>query len=201
MKMADDFNWIRSGYEVVKSNFKWNVQVPFLLSTNGNGKQINSPLFSPEETPNTQWILSLCDRTTKIEIDAWLYDSTKKNLEIVDPVQMKISIINKKKKKVLQKILCSKPNSQSLIFDFNKEMFNTCQQENGSYTFICKILSHLKKELVSSDPPGIAINCLNGLSAQFQGLFDSMQLSDVIFNIEDYKFTAHKSIFLSPREC
>ena len=31
LKMAENFNWIRSGYELVKAKFEWNVQVPFLL--------------------------------------------------------------------------------------------------------------------------------------------------------------------------
>jgi speckle-type POZ protein len=79
-------------------------------------------------------------------------------------------------------------------------MFNTCQQADGSYTFICKILSHLRKGLETSHPLGIAINCLNGLSAHFQGLFDSMQLSDVIFNIEDRQFPAHKLILAARSE-
>ena len=51
--MAKGFNWIRPGTmdELVNVKLEWNVQVPFLQTTDGLGVKLLSPLFSPQETP------------------------------------------------------------------------------------------------------------------------------------------------------
>jgi speckle-type POZ protein len=200
--MAEVFKKFRPGYEIVKSNFEWNVRVPFLLSTDGNGVQINSSLFSPKETPNNQWILSLYDQKTKMSLRIWHYNSLRQNVNIADPVLIKISILYKKKKKVLKQMASS--NLNVLSFKLIKEMVikSDCQQENGSYTFSCKILSHKKKELSvsSTDPPGIEMNCSNGLITHMEKLFDTMQLSDVVFKIGVREFSVHKNILAARSE-
>ena len=198
MKMAV-FNGFRPGYELIKVEFEWNVQVPFLQSTDAdNLKQINSSLFSPRETPDSQWILSLYDEKTYMSIRTWHYNSAGKNVYIADPVLVKISILNKKKKKIIQQILSSKPNSLALVFDFPKEdvIKSDCQQENGSYTFLCKILCHVKNEPVTSaaNLPDLPMDSCGALSTQFEKLFEEMQFSDVNFLIGGREFPAHKSI-------
>ena len=57
MAQTEVFNWIRPGYELVTVKLEWNVQVPFLQTTDGKGKKSISPLFSPQETPNSKWQL------------------------------------------------------------------------------------------------------------------------------------------------
>ena len=204
LKMAEVFKRFRPGYELVKSNFEWNIRVPFLLSTNGNGVRIDSSLFSPKETPISQWIMSLCDKRTNMCIYIWHCKSLGQSVNITDPVLIKISILNKKKKKVLKQMLALNSNSKCLTFKLTKEMVikSDCQQENGSYTFSFKILSHKKKELSvsSTDPPGIEMNCSNGLITHMVKLFDTMQLSDVVFKIGVREFSAHKNILAARSE-
>ncbi len=146
LKMAQIFKKFRPGYELVKTNFEWNVRVPFLLSTNGNGKQIDSPLFSPKETSDSKWILELLDKEAYLLIRLCHCNSSgTKFFTIADPVLVKISILNQKKTKVFKEIASSKLNSKVLKFKVTKQMvIKHCQQENGSYTFACKIISHKK---------------------------------------------------------
>jgi hypothetical protein len=61
--MTQVFN-IRPGYELVTVELEWNVQVPFLQTTDGKGQDLNSPLFSPQETPNSKWKLGVNDGGT-----------------------------------------------------------------------------------------------------------------------------------------
>ncbi len=203
--MAEVFKRFRPGYELVKSNFEWDVQVPFLQTTQGNGGRIDSSLFSPKETPDSKWNLGLSDEKTKMSLRVWHYNSSGQNVNIADPVLVKISIFNKKNMKVLQEISSFQPNSKVLPFKLIKEMViskSDCQEENGSYTFACKILSHKKKEssVSSTDPPGIAMNCSNGLITHLEKLFGGMHLSDIIFNIDGREFPAHKSILAARSE-
>ncbi len=200
--MAEVFKRFRPGYELVKSSFEWNVQVPFLRTTDANGVRIDSHFFSPEETPNSKWILGLYDVKTHILIGVWHYNSLGESVNIADRVLVKISILNKKNMKVLQQISSSMLNSKVLKFKLIKEMIinSECQQENGGYTFSCKILSHVKKELSvsSADPPGM--NCSNGLITHLEKLFGGMHLSDITFNIDGREFPAHKLILAARSE-
>ena len=69
------------------------------------------------------------------------------------------------------------------------------QQSDGSLTFYCKILTHVKQNSdPSADPSSLAIDCSSGLSSHLDGLFNNMQFSDVNFNIGGREFLAHKNI-------
>ena len=72
---------------------------------------------------------------------------------------------------------------------------------NGN-RFDGKILSHKKKEssVSSADPPGIEMNCSNGLITHLEKLFGGMHLSDIIFNIDGREFPAHKNILAARSE-
>ena len=88
-------------------------------------------------------------------------------------------------------------SNSSVRFYLCKEDLTKCQQADGSLTFHCTILSHVKQEpvLSSADPrASLAINCTNELSTQFGDLFDKMPSSDVNFNIGGREFPAHKLI-------
>ncbi len=76
-----------------------------------------------------------------------------------------------------------------------------CQQSDGSYTFYCKILTHVKQKTESfRNPSNDATNCLNELSTQLEELFKSMPLSDVNFKVRDREFPAHKLILAARSE-
>ncbi len=209
--MAGAFNWFRPGYELVKVKLHWNVQVPFLQTKDGKGQMLFSSLFSPQETPNSKWELVVSDTKTQISIETCHCKSMKVKkdivevVDIVEPIQVKMSILNKRGKKVLQKMLELKPNCfDDVEFFFSKKEIieSNCQQPDGSLTFNCKILTHMKKDSTSSsaDPSVFTVDCSRGLSTHLDGLFNNMQFSDVNFNIGGRDFPAHKSILATRSE-
>jgi speckle-type POZ protein len=150
------------------------------------------------------WFLNLSNDNPKtLSIDVLHFDSAAYNEIIVDPVLVKLSILNGKGQKVLQQMIPSKPNAICVEFYLTKEdiIKTQCQQADGSYTFCCKIFSHVKKEPVSSvDPPGLAMDCSSELMTQLEGLLNGMQFSDVVFNIHGHEFPAHKLILATRSE-
>jgi speckle-type POZ protein len=207
LEMAEKFNWFRSGYELVTAKFEWKVQVPFLQNPYNpllqklypKDQPLISPLFPTPEIPNSKYYLQVQDMAEKIRILLVHFNSAGKCVNFDEPVQGKISIINKKGTKVFQKMLSSKPDCGSVVFNlYSKEQIiqSDCQQSDGSLTFCCKIFTHVKKESVSSsaDPPVLAVDCSGGLSSHFEELFNNMSSSDVSFNIGGREFPAHKLI-------
>ena len=209
--MADVFNWFRPGYELVNVKLKWNVQVPYPQTTDGNDEEcfftasLLSPLFSPQETPRSQWRLEVINKGTQIEIYAIHLNSAAEIDYFDEPVQMKISILNKRGKKALQKMRELTKFSSETGFYFSKRdiIESNCQQSDGSLTFNCKILTHVvKKEptSTSADPSDISVDCTGGLSTDLDGLFYNMQFRDVILNIHGHEFPAHKNILSARSE-
>ena len=191
------FNWIRPGYELVTVKLEWNVQVPFLQTGDGNGQRLDSHSFSPRETPDSEWKLGVFDYETLIGIYPYHLNSAGERTNFFEPVLVKMSILDAKRRKVLQQMVPSHPNYYYVEFLLSKEdIFQSeCQQLDGSLTFYCKIVTHVKRvPVVSADPSGVAINCLDELSNELEGLFDGMPLSDVNFNIRGHQFPAHKLI-------
>jgi speckle-type POZ protein len=218
--MAKEFTWIQPGYKLVKFNFEWNVQVPFLPPDEVDDKDaetVECPLFSPEEYPDIKWYLYLANHGTEIAICLKLFfdkiscffDDIADKIDTFDGkyfytenILVKISLLNRERRKVLQQMLPSSLQNEHLEFSLNKEEINQskCQQADGSYTFCCKILFHVKKPVSSAYPPGVAINCSGGLSDQLEKLFEKMLFSDVVFNIGGREFPAHKSILAARSE-
>jgi speckle-type POZ protein len=202
--MAQVFNWFRPGYELVNVKFQWNVQVPFLHTADGQSEVLRSSLFSSQKTPNSQWELEVNVAKTQITICTYHYDSAGELVNFDEPVQVKMSILNKRGKKALQKMLELAEISFETGFYFSKKEIieSDCQQSDGSLTFCCKILTHVKKELTSSpaDPSVFTVDCSGGLSTHLDGLFNNMQFSDVILNIHGRKFPAHKLILATRSE-
>jgi hypothetical protein len=65
--MAEGFNWIRKGYELVTVRLQWNVKAPLLITTDGCSEKLLSYMqFSPPETPKSKWGLAVYDWGTKI---------------------------------------------------------------------------------------------------------------------------------------
>ncbi len=208
--MATKLNWFRPGYELITSKFEWKVQVPFLQNTDEDDRFLPSPLFPTQDTPNRNFVLVVQNRAEQIRIMVLEYDSEREddNSEdklFVNPVQVKISIINKKGTKVFQQMVSSNPTTYSYVpFYLSKEEIiqSKCQQSDGSLTFCCKIFTHVKNESVSSsaDPPVLAVDCLNELSTHLCGLFNNMSLSDVSFDVRGREFPAHKNILVARSE-
>jgi speckle-type POZ protein len=202
--MSEVFNWNRTGYELVTIKYEWNVKVPFLETTDGNGEELLSPpFFFPKETQNKIWRLKVIDRSKQIRISMRNYNSAGDCVNFVEPVLVKMSILDRNRQKVFHQIVPSNPNSPVVAFLLSKEflMQMECQQSDGSYTFYCKILTHVKQETESfRNPSNDATNCLNELSTQLEELFKSMPLSDVNFKVHDREFPAHKLILAARSE-
>jgi speckle-type POZ protein len=182
---------------------EWNVQVPFLQTTDGIGQLLESPLFSPQETPNSKWQLEVYDVRHSLRIVTLHCNSTEQEVNFVEPVLVKLSILNNRRKKVFQQMVSSAPTTYYVQFNFSKEdlIKSNSQQSDGSLTFYCKILTHVKRVAPADPRPvGVAINSPNELSTQFGELFDKMPSSDVNFNICDRQFPAHKLILAARSE-
>jgi speckle-type POZ protein len=202
--MAEKFNWLCSGYELVKAKFEWKVQLPFLQNRTGEDEYLNSPLFPTPEILNSSYILQVQDNAEQIKIFVVHHNSAGQEDNFVEPALVNMSILNQKGTKVLQKMLSSTPDSDCVVFNLSKEQIikSKCQQSDGSLTFCCKIITHLKKESTSSsaDPSVFTVDCSGGLSTHLDGLFNSMQFSDVILHIGDREFRAHKLILATRSE-
>jgi speckle-type POZ protein len=198
--MDEVFKWNRPGYEVVTVKLEWNVQVPFLQTIDEMAETLNSPLFSPQETPNSKWQLQvLDDYDTQINIYACHCDSVGEPVNFVEPVLVKMSILNNRRKKVFQHMVSSDANNYYVEFNLSKEdiIGTQCHQQDGSYIFYCKILTHVKQETEpSADPSSFVIDCSSELMTHLVNLYlyDDMQFSDVNFNVGGREFSAHKNI-------
>ena len=203
--MAQVFDWIRPGYELVTVKLEWNVQVPFLNTTGGYGRRfLTSPLFSSQETPNRKWKLRVVDTNgTQIIIPAFQYNSSGVLVNFVESVLVKMSILDRNGRKLFQQMATSPRGVNGVEFRVSKEgpMKSACQQEDGSFTFCCKIFTHVEIISVSpADPTVLVIDCKCGLSTHLDGLFNSMQFSDVIFKVRGCEFPAHKNILAARSE-
>ncbi len=94
-------------------------------------------------------------------------------------------------------MVSSAPTITYVEFNLSKEdlIKSNSQQVDGSLTFYCKILTHVKQKIEpSAAAPVLAIDCSSELITHLVNLFDNMQFSDVNFNIGGREFPAHKSI-------
>ena len=204
--MAEVFTWIRKGYELVTVRLQLNVKAPLLNTTDGCGEKLLSftPMFSPPETPKSKWRLAVYDWGKNIKICAFHFNSVGKAENFVEPALVKMSILDRNGRKVIQKMIPSSPNLPCVICLLSKEglMKSACQQEDGSFTFCCKIFTHVEIAEVGSpaDPAVLAFDCTGGLSTHLDGLFNSMQFSDVIFKVRECEFPAHKNILAARSE-
>jgi speckle-type POZ protein len=198
--MAEVFVWIRPGYKLVTVKLQWNVeanQVTFLKTTDGRSvpsvPRFRS--FSSQETPNSKWLLEVKEKTTEILTHVSHSGLSGIKTNFVEPVLVKMSILNKKGEKVLQKMLPSQPNKNDVEFMFYKKDLIRCLQSDGSLTFCWKIFTHLKQDPAPfGQSKDDTIKCLNELSTHFGGLFNGMQFSDVNFKVCGSEFPAHKLI-------
>jgi speckle-type POZ protein len=207
-KMAEFFNWIRPGYELVTARLLWNIQLRFFQPAEEYvaGGILYSTLFSPQETPNRKWELSLCDIGTKIAIYAFHCNSMGNKENVVIPALLKIWILDRNGRKIFQQMVISSPDQTGVKFNVSKvslmksifEIDQDCILEDVSLTFCCKIFTHVEiaeiRSVSPADPAVLAFDCTGGLSSHLEELFNDMSLSDVTLNIGDHEFPAHKLI-------
>ena len=198
--MAEFFTRIRLGYKLVTAKLEWNVKMPFLHATENQGSKIDSPCFSTQET-EIQWQMMLLNEKKEIAIYVFLCEDNV--LPILEPILIKIAILNARGQKIVEQMITTTLNS--LLFEefkFKKENIKSQnQQDDSSHIICCKIFWHVKLTSTSSaDSPIVAINCSDGLITQLQGLFDDMKFSDVIFDIRGREFPAHKIILAARSE-
>jgi speckle-type POZ protein len=207
--METDFDWIRRirpGYELVKMKIDWNVRVPFLQTTYGDGKLIHSPNFTSKESPEGKWRLELFDYAMRISIYVYHQNYVGKCNTFTNPILVKMTMRNGKGQKVLQQIISCKPVrvDSNIQFRLTKEdiIRSDCLLSDGSCTFCFRILSHVKKmpSISYIHPETVAINCIDGLVTQLEKLFEGMPLSDVKFFIQGRELPAHKSILIARSE-
>jgi hypothetical protein len=127
--------------------------VPFLQTTNGiSFDYLLSPdIFSLQEITKRKLKLGVCDLGMQIGIYLQRY-----NKDFVEPALLKMSILDKRGEKVLQKISPTVPEYNLKVisfFEYSKDKIieSSCQQSDGSLIFNCKIFTHLKKEPTIAD--------------------------------------------------
>ena len=206
--MTEGFRWIRPGYELVNFKLQWNFEVPFLNTTGRKREPWFSPkLLSPPETPKSIWRLKIFDRVTQIAICVYHCRNLAETVNFIIPALGRMSILDRNGRKLFQQMAPSPPNLfgvNTMEFRVSKEslMKSECIQEDGSFTFCCKIFTHVEIAEVGSpaDPAVLAFDCTGGLSTHLDGLFNSMQFSDVIFKVRECEFPAHKNILAARSE-
>ena len=195
--MAENFKWIRPGYELVKVKLEWNVQMPYLETTDQNEEDFSIS----QQTPDSQWKLLLIGDGHHLKIRAIHLDSDGISAKIVDPVLANFAILNGKGQKVLEQWVSSQPNGswvEVLLFIIKiNGPYSEYQLSDGSLTLYCKIFSHVRIKDSPMNPKEIETICTQQLVIQLTGLFESMQLSDVTFCIGDREFPAHKVILVT----
>ena len=134
--MAEVFNWIRKGYELVTVKFEWNVQVPFLQTADGQGQMLISPMFSRQETPNNKWALEVKDKKTQITIYTYHYNNTAEIVNFVEPALVKMSILNKRRKKILQQMLSSTQKCFTIGWKFDFLLQDFYPSEKGTHFIV-----------------------------------------------------------------
>ena len=203
--MAEGFNWIRKGYELFTVRLQLNVKAPLLNTTDGCGEKLLSftPMFSPPETPKSKWRLAVYDCGTNIKIIAFHFNSVGKAENLLEPALVKMSILDRNGRKVIQQTIPSSPNLPGVkcLLSKGEIIKSGCQQADESFTFCFKIFTQVKIISVSpADPSVNVIDCKCGLSTHLDGLFESMQFSDIIFKVRGREFPAHKLILSARSE-
>jgi speckle-type POZ protein len=167
---------------------------------------LESTLFSARETPDRLFKLVLSDAGTILTVQLFLTTpgyAKFQNAPAVDPLRMKLSILNRKRQKVLQQVHgVRRQGGCSFILNFQKDgiLQSECQQLNGSLVFYCEIEYYAKKEPVAGKANLIqdqSISCSDQLIDQFEDLFENIKYADVTLNVGVQKFQAHKSILAS----
>ena len=196
------FDWSRSGCEIVKTEFEWNVQVPFLQVSEHTRTPplLSKSFFYAKETPDHQWNMRVHGLVSYLQISMHHYNSKKQETQIGDPaVLVKFALVDRQGQKGFQQMLPSHPNSKYVQFGLRKEnvINSKCQLADGSHTFYCKIQSFVKVESDERNPEfsyAKPINCSDQLITQLEGLLSDTTSSDVTFVLREREFPAHKAI-------
>ena len=202
-------NWCRSQFEISRADLEWNVQVPCLETTTQWMEPLDSTLFSSKSTPDRLWKMQLIDMATDLRIQIFLttpgvayYESAK----LIDPVRVKMAILNRKRQKVLEQVQALPRDSGGsfhMLYPKAKIIENQCQQSDGSLTFYSEIESYVKKEPVSgkaNDDQDQPMRNSDELIDQLEKLYENKKYADVIIRIGSQAIQAHKAILASRSE-
>lgn len=202
-------NWCRSQFEISRADLEWNVQVPCLETTTPWMEPLDSILFSSKSTPDRLWKMQLIDMATDLRIQIFLttpgvayYESAK----LIDPVRVKMAILNRKRQKVLEQVQALPRDSGGsfhMLYPKAKIIENECQQSDGSLTFYSEIESYVKKEPVSgkaNDDQDQPMRNSDELIDQLEKLYENKKYADVIIRIGGQAIQAHKAILASRSE-
>lgn len=194
-------NWSQSGCEIVKTEYEWNVQIPFLKTRDGNGEDLLcDSFFYAKETPDHLWAMQVNDIIDYIQISVWHFNSKKQSTIIGDPaVLVKFAVVDRQGQKGFQQMLPSHSNAKYVLFTLRKSALidSKCQLADGSLTFYCKIQSFVRvgtdlwKPKFSNAKP---VNYSDQLITQLEEMLSDTRLSDVTFVIGSRQFKAHKTI-------
>uniref|UniRef100_A0A0N8E6F6 Ring canal kelch protein n=1 Tax=Daphnia magna TaxID=35525 RepID=A0A0N8E6F6_9CRUS len=191
-------NWCETVFEVTKTDFKWNIQFPFLEYPLPS---IESSKFSSGEY--CDW--TLCLYGNKVYLDIYLNLKLNKNISTIAPaIQVLTGIANKKGDLLSTETVMLDPNnffgSKSLkVSQFNKEelLKSKFYEKEGNWVIYCTVKFWTRKETKSGTSSSeITSDVFHSelVSTQFEELFKNKTLSDVNLNVGGRIFPAHKNI-------
>ena len=183
-------NWCHSVGEPVKVDFEWTIHD---YEFRGPGKCLRStkfPAAKVHDQTTVRWNLFLND------IGLWLESSPPPTQDM----RVKTAFVNAKREKVFSKEIVTKnsdiqvnPTLRDTRLDKSKELI-----VNGALTIYCEIEIYKGEKKLSGQTAAYGIsqplNDGEELLKDFQKLFESMELSDVTFNVRCQEFRAHKTI-------
>lgn len=156
---------------------------------------LTSPGFTPQEAPaGCLFHLNITNQVGNVCVHPTYTNSSRDN-PFYGPFIIGMGLVNEHGQRVLsqlQHIQETDWGMANFYFDKGNLMQNLGHQlADRSITFNCEIVCQVKTECYYT-PSGI--NLISALSTDMEGMFDSMEYSDAIFNVCGREFRAHKSI-------
>ncbi len=199
-RKMEPFLRTRPGCQVIRFGFQWNTLVPFISITDNEAASPNlslSPWFTALEAPDgCEFNLKLIDQGRIICVRP-SFNTSSEDIRPFDafdgPVVVNMALLNRNGDLVLSQMhIVEEHEWLTADFLFSKEeiLQLQCQQEDGKFTFCCDFLCQVKTAYYTPT----AIDAAHEVSEDFGRLFNSMESSDVIFNIRGSEFPAHRSV-------
>ncbi len=186
-------NWCHSVSQLVKVNFEWTIDNILLQD------ELTSTPFFAEEYPDFKWKLKLETKEKTFSINVLLNEEKR----LSKSVGLKMAVIDKMREKVFP-IEKSVPKNASLpvcLFLVSRDAVLKKSDTlliNGNITIYCEVEIIMPKEPVAGKTAlGLftsSIDCKDDLIHNLEELFESMKLSDVIFDVDGQNFEGHMAI-------
>lgn len=186
-------NWCQTVSEINKTDFEWNVQLPY--------QEYPIPCMKSSTVSSGEycsWNLSLGDDESNINI---LLDFKRgpQYSKIVHRLRVRVGIASKKGDLLFPKAtLINISNNSHNILQISKEKFwkSDCYEKDCNFTVYCAVIVWVLKENKSDSLPKSTSNtCHNELlQTQLEELFKNKSLSDVKLIVGGRTLHAHKII-------